>query len=154
MAKHLSTPQSMNGLMTCLLLLLALGWCPVARSETRTDPTVPPPAWLAARPNNSTAKTAADLMKRDAPSGVQLILTGRTKKIAVIDGRLVEPGADYNGSKVLDIKAGEVVMQDSSKSLKLTPAVEKIVPAPVLPMKSSGAAIKNNVSANENRGSQ
>jgi hypothetical protein len=56
-----------------------------------------------------------------------MIVIGPTRKFAVVDGRVVKLGDTYKGSKVLDIKSDEVVVRDASKSLKLTPAVEKKV---------------------------
>jgi hypothetical protein len=71
-----------------------------------------------------------------------MILIGPSRQLAVIDGKVVKPGDVHNGSKVLSIKAGEAVMQDGSKSLKVTPGVVKTVVTSVPPKKSAGDARK------------
>jgi MSHA biogenesis protein MshK len=138
-----------SGLKRWLPLLLALGWS-AAWAGVLSDPTLPPPAWLAA--TQSAGGAAA--LNQDASAGVQLILIGPSRKLALINGQTVKPGEAYNGSKVLAIKPGEVVVQDASKSLKLTPAIEKkaITSAPL--KKPRGAVPKRKNSANENGGSQ
>ncbi len=137
-----------SGLRLWLPPLLALGWLGGAWGDTLSDPTQPPPAWLAAQ------GTAAALVDHDVSSGMQLILIGRSRKFAIIDGRVVKPGDTYKGSKVLDIKPGEVVVQDASKSLKLTPSVEKKVIMSVPLRKTGGAASKGKKLVNRNGGSQ
>lgn len=130
---------------------LALFWLTNAWSGARSDPTRPAPGWLAAQPNAQAA--AAQAGQPNPPgvapqavqpnaqgmvpqegqangAGLQLILIGQTRKFAVIDGEVVKPGDIYNGSKVVRIDAGEVVVQDRSKSLKLNPEVEKKVHTP------------------------
>lgn len=129
--------------------MLALGWFTAAWGDvTRSDPTLPPPAWLAAQPG------AVPVVEQDASSGMQLILIGRSRKLAVIDGQVVKPGDTYKGSKVLDIKSGEVVLQDASKSLKLTPNVEKKVITPPSLKETGSAASKGKKLVNGNGGNQ
>lgn len=72
----------------------------------------------------------------------------------MIDGQVVRPGEAYNGSKVLSIKPDEVVVEDASKSLKVTPGVEKRVTRPITLKKSGQAARKSKESVNGNGGSQ
>ena len=126
-------------LKRCLPPLLALGWFTGAWGGTLSDPTLPPPAWLAAQPG---VPGAAAQVEQDASSGMQLILIGQSRKLAVIDGQVVKPGDTYRGSKVLAIKPGEVVLQDASKSMKLTPNIEKKVISPP-PLKKETAASKS-----------
>ena len=118
--------------------LLALGWLTGAWGGALSDPTLPPPAWLAAQPG---AQGAAATAEQDA--GMQLILIGQSRKLAVIDGQVVKPGDTYKGSKVLAIKPGEVVLQDASKSMKLTPNIEKKVITPPPLKKTTGTASKS-----------
>ena len=85
---------------------------------------------------------------QDASSGLRVTVVGRAKKFAVIDGQVVKPGDTYNGTKVLAIKPGEVVVRenDSSKSLKLAPGVEKKSPA--APKKRPASKHKESVNGN------
>lgn len=126
------------------LILFNLAW-----GGAQSDPTLPSPAWLDAQPN---VQGAATPEVHVAPPGMQLILIGRSRKFAIIDGKVVKPGDTYNGSKVLNIKSDEVVVQDESKSLKLTPAVEKKVAASARLKKIEGAAPKSNVLLNSDGG--
>ena len=132
--KILKYPTGLFSLKWCLPPLLTLGWLTGAWGGALSDPTLPPPAWLAAQ-----AGTAATV-EQDTSTGVQLVLIGKSRKLAVIDGQVVKPGDIHNGSKVLAIKPGEVVLQDASKSLKLTPNVEKKIIAPP-PLKQTGSAV-------------
>lgn len=141
--------KSALALSRWLIPALALLWLTNAWSATRSDPTRPPPGWLAAQPAAAVARAGqpnaqgavsqagqpnADGVAPQAGQantpGLQLILIGKTRKFAVIDGEVVKPGDTYNGSKVVRIDAGEVVVQDPSKSLKVNPAVEKKVNTP------------------------
>lgn len=125
----LNWPRVEIGLRSCLAAMLMLGWVAWARGETRVDPTIPPPVWLALQPN---VTGNAALVNQDASSGLQMILVGRTRRFAMIDGQFLKRGETYNGSKVLDIKSSEVSLDDASKSLQLTPSVEKRVVMPAL----------------------
>lgn len=133
----------MTGLKRCLPLL-ALGWFAGAAGQTLSDPTRPPAAWLALQPGGG------DIGDQDASSGLRLTVVGKTKKFALIDGQVVKPGDIYNGSKVLAIKPGEVVVRDNevSRSLKVTPGVEKKVISPASRKKTGRAAVKRKVSVN------
>ena len=126
---QLGAVQAMSGLKQWLLPLLALGWCTAAWGATLSDPTLPPPAWLAAQ---STAPGAAAPVEQNVSPGLRLTLVGPSRKFALINGQVVKPGDVYNGSRVLAIKSGKVVVEDASKSLNLAPGVEKkvITPAP------------------------
>lgn len=108
----------------CLLLLIGLGWVGGAFAVTAGDPTEPPAAWLAAQPPVSgvTVGTVTALPK------TQMIVNGKSRKFAVIDGDIVKVGDKYKDSKVVAIKDDKVVMEDASKSLRVTPDVEKKAP--------------------------
>ena len=112
----------MARLKLSLLALLVLGLTASAWGGSRIDPTVIPPAWLAALPTTPGATT--DVTKEPTPV-VQLIVIGKSRKFALIDGQVVKSGEILNESQIVDIKSGEVVTKDSSKSLKLNPSVEK-----------------------------
>ena len=135
--------------MKYCLSLMALGWFGGAWAQTLVDPTRPPAAWLALQPGGAGAAALGD---QDASSGVRVTVVGRTKKFAVIDGQVVKPGDSYNGTKVLAIKPGEVVVRenDAAKSLKLAPGVVKKLPART----TKGPASKRKESANGNGGNK
>jgi hypothetical protein len=107
-------------LQLSLLALLALGTS--AWGETRIDPTVIPPDWLAAQP---TTPGAGDIVAKKPLPIVQLIVIGKSRKFAMIDGQVIKSGEILNESQIVDIKTAEVVTKDRSKSLKLIPSVEK-----------------------------
>ncbi|MEI7994429.1 MAG: hypothetical protein WCH01_05950 [Methylococcaceae bacterium] len=113
---------SMARLKISLLALIVLGLTTSAWGESRIDPTVIPPAWLAAQP---ITPGAATVVAKDPTPIVQLIVIGKSRKFALIDGQVVKSGEILNESQIVDIKSGEVVTKDSSKSLKLNPSVEK-----------------------------
>jgi len=120
-----------NKLRSQLLLvpLLALSWGASAlEGESTKDPTVPPAVWLAAQPS---VPGAAPQDAVQAASRVQVILVGKTRRFALVDGNVVKVGDVVNDSKVLAIKANRVVTEDESKSLSMLPNVEKKAPASV-----------------------
>jgi hypothetical protein len=125
---------SMPRLELSLLALLVLVITTSARGEPRIDPTVIPSAWLAAQP--ATPGAAIVVAKVPTPI-VQVIVIGKSRKFAVIDGQVVKSGEILNESQIVDIKSGEVLTKDISKSLKLNPSVEKKSVSPVLLRKTS-----------------
>ena len=131
-----------------LPILLMLGWSTGTWGATLFDPTRPPQIWLEAH-GIMLATTS-----QEAPTGVQLIKIGPTKKFALVNGQIVMPGKTFNGSKVLDINPDGVVTRDASKSLKLIPAVRKNIVSSTSPKKSRGKEQQNKKSANENGGNQ
>ncbi len=113
-------------MQTALLLLIALGWASGAWAASSGDPTEAPPVWLAAQP---VAPGVAPPSSSEAV--VQVILSGRSRRLAVIDGEVVRVGDHYKGSKVVAIKANKVVMEDTTKSLDVTANVAKKKPVRV-----------------------
>lgn len=130
--------------------LLALSWCGMAWSQAMTDPTRPAPALLAAPPQvpgaltveQDTSPTLQQLpaarLKRtsrltvDTSPTLQLLLIGRSRKYAIIDGQLFQPGDTYNGYTLVAIKPDRVVLQsnDTLRTLKMHPAIKKTVITP------------------------
>lgn len=102
---------------------LALAWLGMAWGDTLSDPTRPPPAWLAAQPGAESAAVA----EAGSASGLRMLVIGKSRKFAVIDGQVVRPGDAYNGSRVLAIKPDSVLIEgsDGPKSLKLIPEIGK-----------------------------
>lgn len=125
---------SMPRLELSLLALLVLVITTNARGEPRIDPTVIPPAWLAAQP---APPGAAIVVAKEPTPIVQVIVIGKSRKFAVIDGQVVKSGEILNESQIVDIKSVEVLTKDISKSLKLNPSVEKKSVSPVLLRKTS-----------------
>ena len=125
---------SMPRLELSLLALLVLVITTNARGEPRIDPTVIPPVWLAAQP---APPGAAIVVAKEPTPIVQVIVIGKSRKFAVIDGQVVKSGEILNESQIVDIKSGEVLTKDISKSLKLNPSVEKKSVSPVLLRKTS-----------------
>jgi hypothetical protein len=81
--------------------------------------------WIAAQ------QGAAIKAEGAAEFGLQMILAGRSRKLAIISGEIVKVGDQYKGSKVVAIKTSMVVMEDATKSLAMTPDVSKKMPARV-----------------------
>jgi len=132
-------------LKRCLPPLLGLGGFSLAwGGATRYDPTQPPSAWSAAQAGS---QGGAGVVAPADSAGSRLVLIGRSRKFAVIDGQVVKPGEPYNGSKVLAITPQEVVVEDASKSVNLAPGVEKKVIAPAGRKKLPRAGLKNRGSA-------
>jgi len=132
-------------LKRCLPPLLALGGVTLAwGGATRYDPTQAPPGWSAAQ---SSPQGGATVVAPADSSGSRLVLIGRSRRLAVIDGQMVKPGEPYNGSKVLAITPQEVVVEDASKSVNLAPGVEKKVIAPAKWKKLPRTGRKNRGSA-------
>lgn len=109
---------------TVLPLLIALG-CGGAWAAAAGDPTEAPAVWVAAQP--ATPGTQAEVAGGPPPE-MKMTLTGRSRKLAVIDGEVVKVGSEFRGSKVVAIKADKVVMEDTAKSLGVNPNVEKKAP--------------------------
>ena len=89
------------------------------------DPTRPAPAWLAAQP-----KAPGEIVvEQNSEPSLQLLLIGKSRKYAIIDGQIVKPGGSYNGSRLVAIKPGLVVLQsdDALQTLKMHPAIEKTI---------------------------
>jgi hypothetical protein len=124
------------------LLMIALGWAGGAWAAG--DPTEAPPVWVAAQ---SGARGAASMATSVVGPAVQVILSGRSRRVAVIDGEVLKVGDQYKGSKIVDIRANEVVMEDAAKSLVVTPDVEKTAPVVSKVKKKSVVIPEGNVSS-------
>lgn len=90
-----------------------------AHAENLPDPTRPP--LFAESPNAPAAGEA------QADQGLQSILLSPGYKAAIINGRQVRVGDRIDESKVLEIRAGEVVLQKGAarEVLKLYPTMRK-----------------------------
>lgn len=106
------------------LALMAAAWTAVSapvRAAPLADPTRPANEWLAAQPGADGAPAG------DALPGVRVVVAGRARKLAIIDGQLVRLGETYNGARLVGVGPDGVVLQkDGSKEkLSMSPAVEK-----------------------------
>ena len=108
-----------------LSLLAALGWASGAWAAASGDPTEAPPVWVIAQP---VAPGAAPMATSGAGPEVGVILSGKSRRLAVIDGEVVKVGDQYKGSKVVAISANKVVTEDAAKSLYAMPNVSKTKP--------------------------
>ncbi len=133
-----------------MLILASLLVC-FGSAWAATDPTLPNPAWLAIQPN--TQPNISPVVP-DKPAGVSLVLTGESRKFAIVDGQIVRIHEVHNGSRVLNIKSSMVVMQDRSKSLKLAPGVGKKMLRSAPLKKSKSVQRKGSPLLNGDRGMQ
>lgn len=84
---------------------------------------MPPAAWLAAHPDADAATPPTVGAAR-----VEVIVVGKTRRFALVDGKVLKPGDASGDTKVVAIKADKVVMEDASQSLRATPDVVKTAP--------------------------
>ena len=115
----------------------------VASATAANDPTAPPPEWLALQPASVGKPTAT----AERPAEIQVIVIGRTKKLAVIDGQIARVGDNHKGSKVVGVLPGKVLLEDTEKSLMMAPAVEKRPPLVVYAPKKNVLVTSANESA-------
>lgn len=90
------------------------------------DPTVPPAEWLAAQPARADAgaKSAGGETAR-----VQMIVTGKSRRFALVNGRLVKVGDAISDTRVVAVRPDRVVTEEGAKSLGIMPGVSKTAPA-------------------------
>ncbi len=102
------------------LLLTTFG----AHGESLPDPTRPP---LAAETPGSPSGTGGVAGEAPSAPGLQSILLSPGYKAAIIDGRQVRLGGKIGDAKVVEIRAGEVVLQKGKQRevLKLYPTIRK-----------------------------
>ena len=135
----LSMMRTCQRKLTLLAVLGVLGvWAAVLPAPTfaqsaqnMKDPTVPPPAWLAAQPAAAGTGAAAAAQAVAPPARVQVLVVGKSRHVALVDGKVIQPGDALGDSQVAAIRASGVEMVDAGKSLDMTPNVEKKRPANV-----------------------
>lgn len=131
-----------------IAIIATLGCVGSARAAALGDPTEAPPAWVATQPSSSSNAMI------EAPPEMQIILTGKSRKLAVINGEIVKVGDEYKGSTVRAIKTNKVVMDDAEKSLSMTPDVKKSAPERVKSKKKSVVISADSVPAKANKEKQ
>ena len=109
-------------------LTFALGWVSCVWANVAGDPTEAPAVWIAAQP---VAPGSVPRAMGEASPELQVILTGRSRKLVVVNGEVVKVGDLYKGSKVVAIRGDKLVLEDASKSVDMTPGVSKAKPAPL-----------------------
>jgi len=144
MTRQLNISIFMDKFRRLNLVALTMLICPLLSwGSALSDPTRPPAIWLTVNGINLPSGNSG----KNAPSGVQLIMIGPSKKFAIINGKIVRPGKPYNGSTVIDINSEGVITKNKSKSLKLLPRVRKSADSSSHSKRSSGKSIKKNQSA-------
>jgi hypothetical protein len=131
-----------------IALSAALGCANGALAATPGDPTVAPPAWIATQPPGAISDAG------EAAPEMQVTLTSRSRRLAVINGQVVKVGDEYKGAKVRAIKAGKVEMDDAEKSLSMAPDVKKSAPKMAKGRKKSVVIPADNASPKVNRSNQ
>lgn len=132
-------------LLFAVLSLLSFG--EQAHAEGK-DPTVPPAAWQAVQPSaldKQKALPGSDI------SNLRLVLFGKTRRLALIDGQVIKAGDMHNGVKVVAIRRGEVLAEQKEKSLRLTPGVEKKKASRIAPRQPARIIVGGKSVANENQ---
>lgn len=107
-------------------LMIALGWASGAGANVAGDPTEAPAVWIAAQP--AAPGSGPKAMGEVSPE-MQVIVAGRSRKLAVVNGEVVKVGDLYKGSRVVAIRGNKLVLEDASKSVDMTPGVSKAKPA-------------------------
>ena len=102
---------------------VALGCLSPAWGQALSDPTRPPPAWIAAHPKAA----GAPATEQAAASQLQSLLIGPSRRYAIIDGQLLGVGDRYRDARVVAVRPDGVVLRSASgtRTLKLFPDVEK-----------------------------
>ena len=105
-------------------------------AESVLDPTRPPPEWLAVQEKAKTGKEAAAEMPQQP---VQLVLSGPTRRFAIVRGELVGSGKDPNAPRLVELKRDEMTIEtkDGKETLNLFPGIE------ITPVKPSAGAAPN-----------
>lgn len=100
-----------------------------AAAQAQFDPTRPHPAWLAAQ-IQATQSGAPEVTPEPPIPNAQILVTGPSRRFAIVDGKAVSPGQTYNGSKLLSIDGADTVWQRSAGREKssMTPGVDKSLP--------------------------
>ena len=96
-----------------------------AQAEGMSDPTRPAAAWLAAQQPH--APGAEVVVAEPATPGIHIVVIGRTRKFAMVNGQAIRPGETYNGSRLVGVNDDGAVWQRDGRQEKtsMSPDVEK-----------------------------
>ncbi len=131
-----------------LAAILGLAAMVPCHAQTLPDPTRPAPAWLAAqaRVTGGAAAGVAEVAAPEQPiaPGVRIVVTGPTRKFAIVDGEAVRPGESYNGSRLASIDPDGVTWQKGGAQEKssMSPDVQKTEPGKPRPQQARPSAKK------------
>ena len=94
-----------------------------AVAQGLSDPTRPPPGWLPGE-----TKTSVKTEPRDNEAAVQLVLSGKTRRFAIVRGDLLSDTG--KGPRVVEIRRNDLVVQSERgrETLSLFPDVQKTPP--------------------------
>ena len=89
-----------------------------------SDPTRPPAAWTAAQTRGAGGQQAA---AEGGASTVQVLVTGPTRRFAMVDGHAVRLGETYNGARLVAINSDGVVWQREGgrETASMSPGIQK-----------------------------
>jgi hypothetical protein len=112
----------MRHLLYLLLLLSAVA----GPAQAGDSWLAPPPGWSG---ETVTPNTAATVATAAPASGLRIVVMGPSRRFAVIDGRTVRTGSDFNGAKVVGIQSDAVLLsrEGQVEQLRSNPAVIKKV---------------------------
>jgi hypothetical protein len=123
---------------------LAMGAFSATWGQTLSDPTRPPPAWIAAHAKAPApgspggASVAPGTMAGDGANAeplprLQSLLLGPSRKYAIIEGQLVGVGDTFRDARVVAVRSTGVVLRSErgTQTLRLFPDVEKRPVKPV-----------------------
>ncbi|WP_077038409.1 hypothetical protein [Pelomonas sp. KK5] len=114
-------PSSFHTRLVVSLLCLMAAIAPPARAGDNW--LAPPPGWTGEipAPSGAGAGTAA------RATGLRIVVLGPQRRFAVIDGRTVRAGSEFNGARVVDIQADAVMLsrEGQVEQLRSTPSVIK-----------------------------
>jgi hypothetical protein len=115
------SPGLRSGPLAALLALVC-----AAPAHAQTDPTRPPAVWLAAQPRAPGVEAPVEARTPD----VQIMVTGPSRRFAIVNGEAVYAGETRNGAKLVGIEDGAVVWQraGSQEKSSMSPGVQKSEP--------------------------
>ena len=118
-----------------ILAMTLLAPAPAIAAESVPDPTRPPPEWLAVQEPKAAKEAAAEMPQQP----VQLVLSGPTRRFAIVRGELVGSGKDRNAPRLVELKRDEMTIEtkDGKETLNLFPGIE------ITPVKPSAGAAPN-----------
>lgn len=105
---------------------LAVGTVPVWAQNSLHDPMRPP------SPATLSAQVAASDAAKPTSENIQMLVIGRQRAFAVIDGVLVKPGESVNQWELVSISHQGVVMRNASvtQEFSINPSVVKTIRSP------------------------
>jgi hypothetical protein len=93
-----------------------------AFGQAQADPMRPARQWLEQQP-----QSGADPQGEAVPAGGQVVVTGPSRRFAMVGSHAVHVGETYNGAKLLAIREDELVWQrpEGTEHTSMTPGIRK-----------------------------